>query len=484
MTRKLSVFLVAFLWLWLLPERMLLAYTISPDSSFVVITGQNDSLPFVMTDSVFNVRATGVQFVVNRTEVNKNSEFFKIYREMLPQFKADSLELKRLYIRGAASPEGPYDNNKRLGKGRTEALLKIIKADLNDYSQSEIQVEASSINEDYAYLLVLMEQSDDPDSEVVRQIITESQGVEPTIKHRLRQYQSGKLWRRLLKQYFPRLRSARVMLWLVTPEHPQDSVVVEVPTDTVEVIVEPEINDSLPPIIWERDTILVRRHLLAARTNLLYDAWYQPQFGWAPGMNIQLEYYPLDGHLTYNAGFTFHNHRHWSDYQFFQVRDIDLEARWYFRPHGIFEGPYAGVDLHGSWYGIGFSKTKGWEGEGGGAGVTLGWVWPLCRSHRWRLEANLGFGYFYTRHDPYVYGNTLTGEEDGKYYYDYYGAVSAFRKRNHQFTWMGPTQAGISITYDILYRRIQRKGVGVRRTERCRLVTELPPESQQKGDER
>ena len=68
------------------------------------------------------------------------------------------------------------------------------------------------------------------------------------------------------------------------------------------------------------------------------------------------------------------------------------------------------------------------------------------------------FGAFYTRYDPYVYGNPITGAEDGLYYYDYHGNSNDFKERNYQMTWFGPTNAGLHITYDIIYRKKQPRG--------------------------
>ena len=104
-------------------------------------------------------------------------------------------------------------------------------------------------------------------------------------------------------------------------------------------------------------------------------------------------------------------------------------------------------------YGIGFGKTKGWEGEGGGGGLSAGWVWPLNRKGNLRLEVSASLGVLYTRFDPYVYGNPINGQEDGLYYYDYLGNTSEFRERNHQLFWVGPTNLGLHLTYDIIYRK-------------------------------
>lgn len=211
---------------------------------------------------------------------------------------------------------------------------------------------------------------------------------------------------------------------------------------------------------WAQTDSICNNHLIAIRTNLIHDLLYVPQFGFAYGGNIQLEYYPKKGHYTYNIGFTFSNHRHWDDYKFFQIRDLQLELRRYFKGGAAFTGTYLGVYAEGTIYGIGFSKTKGWEGEGGGGGFSVGYVWPLNKRGNLRLEVSASLGVFYTRYDPYVYGNPNTGVEDDLYYYDYQGESSDFKKRNHQFTWFGPTNAGLHITYDIFYRKNHQKGGG------------------------
>jgi hypothetical protein len=104
-------------------------------------------------------------------------------------------------------------------------------------------------------------------------------------------------------------------------------------------------------------------------------------------------------------------------------------------------------------YGIGFSATKGWEGEGGGAGLTIGHTCKLNKKGSLRLELSLSAGAFVTVYDPYVWGNPINGTIDGLYYYDYHGSTSLFKERNHRFMWFGPTNAGIHLTYDIIYRK-------------------------------
>lgn len=74
-----------------------------------------------------------VTFVVNRTELNPNyminpQEIRKILNS-IDIVKADpDAIITEIHIRGYASPEGPYDNNVRLAKGRTETLAKYVNS--------------------------------------------------------------------------------------------------------------------------------------------------------------------------------------------------------------------------------------------------------------------------------------------------------------------------------------------------------------------
>lgn len=79
-----------------------------------------------------NVKGSAfVTFVVNRTELNPDymdnpKEIQKILNS-INIVKADSdAVITQVHIRGYASPEGPYDNNVRLAKGRTETLANYV----------------------------------------------------------------------------------------------------------------------------------------------------------------------------------------------------------------------------------------------------------------------------------------------------------------------------------------------------------------------
>lgn len=427
------------------------------DFPFVLIS-ESEATDFpTISDSLFDAAARGIRFKVNRTELQPYDPFIAIFREQLvPWLKAHDMQLRRVYVRGAASPEGPYDNNVRLSRERTQRLIDFLNECMEESDTTAHPVCAQSITEDYGLLVKMMRERGDRDYERVHKLWLDCAGDELRCKMHLKSIDHGLVWNRLLQEYFPALRQARVILCFALKSQPRPE-----PVDTPQAVAaQPTVQPEEPAtnMVQEAPLRYERRHLLAVRSNLLHDLLYVPQFGWAYGVNIQLEYYPLKGRYTYNAGFTFTNHRHWDDHKAFQIRDLQLELRRYFKGGGKFIGTYLAAYIEGTVYGIGFSSTKGWQGEGGGGGLTLGHTCRLNRKGSLRLEASLSLGFFISRYDPYIYNHPYVGYDDGRYYYDYFGNADNFKKRNHQFTWFGPTNAGLHITYDILYRK--KKPVG------------------------
>ena len=435
------------------------------DNTFFLVTSDTVMEAPKFSDEEFYRLSTSVVFKVNSTLVSPDDAFFRLYREeLLPSVNARHLQLRKIYIRGAASPEGPYANNQRLSRGRSEALLRELKRELT-YQYLDAEVDVNSVTEDYGYLCVLMQRAGDRDYAVVKGIYDECGADELCCKERLMKYDRGTLWRRLLKEYFPQLRAARLILWFSEPdeEHAPPAVVdfrPEATPDSVtgHVTTPAFVYTPLPAYTPAAEPIAEgRRHVVAVRTNLVHDCFVMPGFGFAPSPNLQLEFYPLGGHLTYNVGATWGTLRHWTTHEFWQVRDVQAELRRYFRGHGDFLGFYLGAYAHGGKYGIGIDEEKGWQGEYGGAGLSGGYTLPLTKRGNFRLELTAALGVVGSRFDPYVYGNPVTGTIDGDYYYKYYGSASDFKRRNHQAFYWGPSNLGIQLTYDIIYRKMPPK---------------------------
>lgn len=416
---------------------------------YIVIS---DTIP-VVSDSLFYLRSRGVLFKVNTLKILPGEHFADNFRELLPKLWGHGMQIKGAYIRGAASPEGAYYNNVWLGRNRALTLARMLSA-IADSMGVVVPIDTTvSVAEDYGFLLELMRRANDSDYERVAAICRQYRGDDEECKAQLMKEDYGWLWKRILDTYYPRLRRAGVILWAGRDQLLTDRIVPVDVTGTfpdVDISYRPDIAPISIPIVRK----LPHKRMLALRTNLIQDLLYLPNFHWAAMMpNLQAEYFPLYGHYTYNAGFSFSNYRRWRVHKFFQVRDVRAGVRRYFRGGGTFEGPFLGAYGEFAVYGIGYNAYKGWEGEGGGAGLTVGHTMRLNRKGSLRLELTADVGVFFSKQDPYVWGNPKTGYIDGLYYYRYTGRKADFRKRDHSFMWAGPTCVGIQVTYDILYHK-------------------------------
>lgn len=105
---------------------------------------------------------------------------------------------------------------------------------------------------------------------------------------------------------------------------------------------------------------------------------------------------------------------------------------WFCNP---FLGWNVGVNVFGGEYNVGGMKFmsilegKRYKGWGAGAGLTVGYQFPV--SVRWSLDFSFGLGYIYTRYGKY--DCYACGDKDGSY------------KKNY----LGPTKAAVSLVYFI-----------------------------------
>ena len=433
-----------------------------------------------ISDEQFYDMAGKVVFPVNEYRLNLNDPLLRqLDQKVLPQVSLDSLELVKMIIRGAASPEGPTAYNKKLGEKRVNSLFEFVKSHLSVPVSDECFTLDVEI-EDYSTLCLLMKRSEDNDYTFVKSLCDKylPSGNTDQLKKELRTAQGGQLWKRLLGDYFPSLRTASIML--LFRHHPKPVVelaeapAVEVPEPVV--AVEPAI-EAPAAVVIEEPEVLPRREYLSVKTNLLFDVAYVPGYNrWCPIPNVAVEYYPKKGHFTYGASIDF---PWWQDYdahKYFQIRNYQLETRYYLRrgdlssnPPGegaAFRGLYLQAYAHVALFGLCFDADRGWVGEGAGGGVGLGYVMPISKKGHWRLEFGLQAGFFRCKYDPYQYENPVDPTyRDHLYYYKWSLDPSLFKKRQYRYNWLGPTRVGITLTYDLLYRRINKKGVSFKNYE-------------------
>ena len=432
---------------------------------YVILIDEGDDID--VSDDYFYSYAASVVFKVSKWDIPTDDKTLKELREtVLPKISRDSLKVVRIKMRGAASPEGPETFNKFLSEQRQQALYDFMKDYLQIPQGDSLHLE--TMTEDYHYLYKRMMQDGDPDCERVKRLFDEYMPRQQyaQLKNVLKSIDGGRLWRKILVNYFPSLRAARMVI--VCQRKPEPEVAPVVPEAPVveEVVVPAE------PEPWvER---YPRRELLSVKTNLLFYGVYMPGYGkWCPIPNVAVEYYPLRGHFTYGASFDCPWWQNYWGHKYFQVRNYQLESRYYFRrgdielrPEGkgaAFKGFYLQAYGNITMYGICFDADRGWVGEGFGGGIGVGYVLPLSKKGHWRLEFQLQAGVFYTKYDPYQYENPVNPNyRDHLYYYKWTQKPSLFKLRQYSTTWIGPTRVGITLSYDLLYRKARNKTNGIR----------------------
>ena len=102
------------------------------------------------TDSTFVQNSRPIQFIVNRMNISVQDREW-ITKVLIPQLEA--LGDRGIVLgRATASPEGPYDNNCRLAKGRCASVDKL----LSSYGISTDRIRYDVVPEDYGLLHTLM----------------------------------------------------------------------------------------------------------------------------------------------------------------------------------------------------------------------------------------------------------------------------------------------------------------------------------------
>lgn len=174
----------------------------------------------------------------------------------------------------------------------------------------------------------------------------------------------------------------------------------------------------------------VRAQEIALKTNLLSDGVLNMNAGAEIGLSPR---WTMDVSGEFN-GWTLSHGRRWKHWA------VQPEARYWLCDH--FSGHFFGVHVHGGQYNIGgidgkinlFGtdarklKDSRYQGWFVGAGVAYGYAWILGRN--WNLEAEIGFGYSYTRYDRFSCIGCGKKIEAGK---------------THLY--LGPTKAAVNLVY-------------------------------------
>lgn len=154
------------------------------------------------------------------------------------------------------------------------------------------------------------------------------------------------------------------------------------------------------------------------KSNLVYDAVLMP--------SLEVEYRFNDrwsAALEGNMAWWHNNGKH----KYYQLATLIPEVRYWFRPQGDRRGHYVGLFGGGGWYDLENGGT-GYKGEGGMAGVSYGYMFPVGKY--FAFEAGIGVGFMTTRYEEYL-------PIDGHYVYQQTSRTNYFGplKLKFAFVW-------------------------------------------------
>lgn len=147
-----------------------------------------------------------IDFPVNRTELypdyRRNPQELAKIRATIDSVRLDKdVQIKALDIKGYASPEGPYDNNVRLAKGRTATLKEYV---LNQYAFPSKIITTSYEPEDWEGLRRYVEKSNLENKDAILALIDSD--MKPDPKNTAIQTRFPRQYDFLLKEVYPGLR--------------------------------------------------------------------------------------------------------------------------------------------------------------------------------------------------------------------------------------------------------------------------------------
>ena len=322
-----------------------------------------------------------IVFPLNRTELVPglfdNRQQLEKIEKSIEQIKNDEqTELEQITIKGYASPEGLYANNRRLAQGRTESVRSYI-SDHYDVDREKTVIDFEP--EDWEGLTEFIRGATTeqlPHRDQLLEIIGRRWPADIKERQMRRRYPQD--FRYLLDHCMPLLRHTDYLIDY------SRKVTKTTAGDTLLVTAMPPLTDSLQSTGQPYNTY---RKWLALKTNLLFDA--------ALAFNGEIEVpigrnnrWSVMGEIWKPWYVWHHNSRA------YQLQVLGVEARYWWgrcrswRPAltGWFVGAYyANGKYDLEW------NSEGEQGNFDSIGLTMGYCWPIHR--HWNLELSAGVGF-------------------------------------------------------------------------------------------
>ncbi len=353
-----------------------------------------------------------VDFRVNSTFIDPNysdnAQRLTQITDFLHRLLSDStVNVLSISFCGTASPEGSYQLNRRLARGRLEALEKVVR--------SKVEVPDSLVKRDDSYIpweqfASMVEESDLSHREEILMILgskseivsyRSGQHIDSRIL-RLQTLDGGRAWRELNVRFFSKLRNACVVF--VTFRKKVEPIVVEEP------VVVPE--EQLAEV---SDTIVVPVVPAVVETDTIVAAPIVEE--WQRRLRIKTNAVGL-GLLMANAAAEIDLQKHWSfhlpvyysawDYfkstVKFRTFAVQPELRYWLDEDN--ENWFFGAHFTMAYYNFAFDgeyRTQDRDGKSPalGGGLAVGYRLPVSKNKRWQVECSLGAGVYPLHYDKF-----------------------------------------------------------------------------------
>lgn len=171
-----------------------------PAYSYVKPTGEIEKTRTVKGEAY-------IDFPVNKTTIypgyRRNPQELAEIRKTIDAVRNDKdVTITSLTIKGYASPEGPYNINGKLAKGRTEALVKYV-GDLYDFPESVLHADWEA--EDWDGLAARIRKSNISEKDAILAVVTDN-SMEPDARDAMLKRNFPEQYAFILTEIYPALR--------------------------------------------------------------------------------------------------------------------------------------------------------------------------------------------------------------------------------------------------------------------------------------
>lgn len=323
-----------------------------------------------------------ITFPSNKTDIQPDlgrnrRELLRLRHTIDSIMRAPNVSVQRIVIKGFASPEGSYENNARLAKGRTESLSNYISA---QWGIDPALVYTSYEPEDWEGLRLHVANGDWPEQQQLLDIIDSDSGADEKLALIMQRYPAA--YKRMMADVFPLLRHTDYQVDYSLNTVTDIAGITE--TDTIRQLVvgEPVQMATDIPARFE-----LFRPKLALKTNMLFD------LAVAPNIAVEL---PMGRRGRWSIMAEYINPWwRWDRLSYsYQIQAGILELRRWLWPRcdggrPWLSGHFIGIFGGGGKYDL-ENKDVGDQGELFGGGLTYGYSWPVAR--RWNLELSASAG--------------------------------------------------------------------------------------------